>query len=798
MNSSTTLNYGINFSVNPPKFFNGLNKDIEQITANTQKMSGSFGGCWRQLLSINQALEGVRNLTALLDGAIQPGSALNASLTDLSAITGLTGKALNGIGEAARSSARIFGTDAAQNVESYKLLLSQLSPDIAKNADALKLMGDHVNTLSKTMGGNTIAATEVLTTAMNQYGVSLADPMQASKTMADMMNVMAAAAKEGSAELPQIKSALEQVGMVAKTTGVTFSETNAAIQVLDKAGKKGAEGGVALRNALSTLSEGRFLPKQTKAELEAVGVSIAQLGDKSIPLSNRLNALKPIVNDTALITKLFGKENAAAAIALVNGSEDIEEYNRKIQGTNTAVDQAKIVMGSYQEQMKRTTAFFNDLKIGFFELTQGALSYIQTGASLAVGIGQITSGITALGAVTKVLKKVISATVRAVINFSKFLKINTIHTRLLAIWQGRASLASRLFAKSIRGIRKEMLFATGATRAFSVAIASIPLLGWIAIALGAITAAIAYLWENSRRFREILFGIWEVGKLVFGKLGRMIFNIWTSVIKPVFSAIGNFATSIFTGIANVVKTVLGWIVGYYTWLWDSIKFVFTSIWEGIQAIGTGIGNFFSGLWTWFSSTFSGFAGFIDQWLVQPIAGAFSGLWTIISGVFTSIWNGLKSIFKPIVELWNKVFPDNMMQKLEGYWQKIVKTNDKGQKKGGKDFDDDKSKKKAEEGEENEGNVSVIPTIPKLQTGKGGLKGFGAKAAAAAKNTPSAADKPSGLSNSNSVGGNRSLTINKLVETLIVKVERLPKSKERIKDAVSEALLLAVNDYNLAT
>ena len=141
-----------------------------------------------------------------------------------------------------------------------------------------------------------------------------------------------------------------------------------------------------------------------------------------------------------------------------------------------------------------------------------------------------------------------------------------------------------------------------------------------------------------------------------------------------------------------------------------------------------------------------------------------------------------------------------MQKLEGYWQKIVKTNDKGQKKGGKDFDDDKNKKKAEDGvEENEGNASVIPTIPKLQTGKGGLKGFGTAAADAAKNTPSATDKKGSLSSNNQGGGgNRSLTINKLVETLIVKVERLPESKERIKDAVAEALLTAINDYNLAT
>lgn len=89
--------------------------------------------------------------------------------------------------------------------------------------------------------------------------------------MAQMMNVMAAAGQAGSAELPTIKVALEQCGMAAKAAGVSFEETNAAIQVLDKAGKKGAEGGVALRNVMSILATGRFLPKDVQEELTAAG-----------------------------------------------------------------------------------------------------------------------------------------------------------------------------------------------------------------------------------------------------------------------------------------------------------------------------------------------------------------------------------------------------------------------------------------------------------------------------------------------------------------------------------------------
>lgn len=765
------LNYTINFNTNAATAFVGANQQIQKIIASTQNMTYNFGESWKKLLSVNQALEGVRNLKTILDEAIQPGIALNTSLMDLSAITGLTGKALDGISDAARSSARIFGTDAAQNVESYKLLLSQLSPDIAKNSEALKLMGDHVNTLSKTMGGNTVAATEVLTTAMNQYGVSLEDPMQASKSMAEMMNIMAAAAKEGSAELPQIKSALENVGMVAKTTGVSFSETNAAIQVLDKAGKKGAEGGVALRNTLSILSEGRFLPRQTRAALEDAGISIARLADQTSPLSVRLNALKPIINDTALITKLFGKENAAAAIALVNGTEAIDEYNRNIQGTNTAADQAKIVMGSYQECISRLTARFADLKIMLFESTQAYMPYVQAGFQVMVGFGQMLSGLNALNTCWQVCRNYITRTYNALGNFATALRNGTITTRLFSYWQGIASITTKVFTKTVSGLRNAFFWATGAVRIFSVAVANIPVLGWIAIAVGAITAAVIYLWDHCRKFREIVYGIGEVCKLVFRKIAAVITNLWTSVIKPVFSSIGSFIGSIFS------------------WIGEKASAVWTGMITGIQNAWACIGNFFTGLWQGFKNMFSGFATFVDAWIVQPIADAFNGLWKIIAGVFNSIWTGLKTLFAPIISLWNKIFPNNGLKEIRQAFQV-------GEQKGGKSFDDSKKEKKTKEGEDDK--IATIPALSKLQTSKNGLKGFGTAAATSAKNTQSAADKLNGTSSSNHSGGNRSLTINKLVETLIVKVERLPESKERIKDAVSEALLLAVNDYNLAT
>ncbi|WP_052257123.1 phage tail tape measure protein [Flavobacterium sp. AED] len=358
-----------------------LNASVDKIQSSTVNMDAtfkkSFGNMQRDIATIklSSILDQVDRVANGLNTLNKPGMDLSTNMYDLQAITGVAGDKLKEIEGYARQSAKTFGGSAADGVESYKLILSKLSPEIAKVPTALQDMGKNVAITSKLMGGDTVAATDLLTTAMNQYQVSTADPLKASKEMAVMMNTMAAGAKEGSAELPEVKAALEQSGMAAKGANVHFAETNAAIQVLDKAGKKGAEGGVALRNMLATLSEGRFLPKDVKAELASAGVSVDTLGNKNLTLADRMKPLRKIMGDSALVTKLFGKENSNAAIALISGIDEQERLTKAITGTNTAYEQAAIVMESPAEKNKRLQAQIDDFKISLFNGTNGMMAY---------------------------------------------------------------------------------------------------------------------------------------------------------------------------------------------------------------------------------------------------------------------------------------------------------------------------------------------------------------------------------------------------------------------------------------
>lgn len=367
---SNTLSYMIQINSNVDKagarfkkFSDSVQKEVEKIQKKLNSITmESF------IKNINSAANGIAMMN-------EPGMKLSTSMYDLQAITGVTGEKLKEIEGYARENAKTFGGEASASAESYKLILSKLSPEIAKVPKALKSMGKEVSITSKLMGGDTVAATNVLTTAMNQYQISLKDPIKASKEMARMNNVMAAAAKEGSAELPQIAQGLEQAGMGAKMANVSFEETNAALQILDKAGKKGSEGGVALRNVLVKLSQGKYIPKEYQKQLQLLGVDTSKLADKNTSLSQRLTALKPALKDGALLSAWLGEGADGATKALMAQIPELDRLTGAVTGTNTAYEQAAIIMESPLEKNKRLQAQIDDFKISLFNGTNGWIGY---------------------------------------------------------------------------------------------------------------------------------------------------------------------------------------------------------------------------------------------------------------------------------------------------------------------------------------------------------------------------------------------------------------------------------------
>jgi len=441
------------------------------------------------------ASQGFLNITQKFSEAAQVGADYEKSLLDVAAITGIAGDDLDKLGGKARNLAKEFGGTATDNLATFQTILSRLGPQIGESDEVLAKMGSYANTLAKTMGGDVVGATDALTTSMLQFKVNLDDPIAAASEMERMMNVMAAGAKEGAAEVPQIAQALVQAGGAAKLSNVSFEETNAALQALAQSGKYGAEAGVGLRNVLIKMNAPSALSKEATNMLAAYGVNMQKVSDTTVPFAERLKELQKIGQNTDVLAAVFGAENIQAAQGLINTAQAQAELTEQISGTNVATEQATIVMSGWSEWMGRCKAWLDDLKIGSFSFTK-VLGVV--GDSL----GGVISTLGDMGSAYSGLAPVVKA-------LGGWLKQTVVVQKLMVVWTKAATAVQWLW---------------------NAALSANPI-GIIIVAIGALVAGIIYLANKVSGWGEAWKHTWEGAKLLFQGFSASIETVWLTMVN---------------------------------------------------------------------------------------------------------------------------------------------------------------------------------------------------------------------------------------------------------------------------
>ncbi|WP_396177434.1 phage tail tape measure protein [Flavobacterium sp.] len=489
---------------------------VQEVVNTASTRVDNLGACFKRLNAIDlQAIsQSAQNLNQRFENLNAPFISYESGLAEVSAITGVTGAALDDLGEKARKSAKDFGGEATDSLNTYKTLLSRLGPDIAKSPEALEKMERNVRTLSKTMGNDAAGSVDALTTAMLQYGVDLSDPTAAQEEMTRMMNIMAAGAKEGAAEVPSIAAALKVAGVQAKQSNVSFEETNAVLQALAAGGKEGSEAGVALRNVLGKMAGVDVLPKEAVEKLSRLGVNMNVVSNTSLPLTTRLRELKKAQGDATIMAQMFGTENAAAASIMLNSVDAQDELRSKIVNTNTAQEQAAVMMDTTAEKQSRLNAWYNDAKIAIGEYTAAYSPYVSAGANaisiMADGKNAYEGYKTALSGVKTMLGLTAD---QSLISAAKT-KIVSVAQR---VWTGITGLA------------------TAAQMGLNAAMTANPI-GVIILAIVALIAVVATIinyWDSWGAAMSLLLG--PIG-IVIGAF-KSIYDHWES-IKTAFKTDG--------------------------------------------------------------------------------------------------------------------------------------------------------------------------------------------------------------------------------------------------------------------
>lgn len=297
----------------------------DRSKAALKSMKSNLKGIAQVVFGLSAAYAGLRIASTVINSHRE----FTAAISDLSAITGATGKDLDFLRKKSLEYGATTTLTATQVAEAFKLVASA-KPDLLENASALAMVTKEVIALAEASGAALPEAAKILGSTLNQFGAS-AD--QASR----FVNVLAAGAKFGASEIADTSMALKDVGLVAAGAGTSFEELNAALQAMAAVSIKGSEAGVGLRNVylnLASQSNAKFKPSVVGLTQAIKNLKAAQLSDVQL-------------------LEIFGKKNIIAAKALISQSDSLGTLTEKLTGTTTAYDQAAIKVDNLDGDIKK-------------------------------------------------------------------------------------------------------------------------------------------------------------------------------------------------------------------------------------------------------------------------------------------------------------------------------------------------------------------------------------------------------------------------------------------------------------
>lgn len=208
-----------------------------------------------------------------------------------------------------------FGTSAADVVDSMKLIGSQ-APELLKDSDALAYVSEQANILSGAAGIGVEEAARGITTVMNQMGASAGEA-------GDIINTLAAASQQGSADVAYLNTAFEKTGTAASSAGMSYVQTAALIEAIAPKFSSADVAGTTLNSTLTALA--------TKASSE--------FNPQIVGLQQALDNMAAAGLSDAEMMKIVGQSNLAMLKTMIDSRDAVESYSKSLAGTNTAAEQ---------------------------------------------------------------------------------------------------------------------------------------------------------------------------------------------------------------------------------------------------------------------------------------------------------------------------------------------------------------------------------------------------------------------------------------------------------------------------
>ena len=664
---------------------------IGKAGKSAQSFSKNFGGA---IGKVGSAIKTVAKVGAVAIGA------------GATAVGFLTKQAVEGYAQYEQLSGgvkKLFG-DAADDVikfanEAYKTsgmsanqymeqatgfaasLINSLGGDTKKAAEladvAMRAMSDNVNTFGTDMG-----SVQYAFQGFAKQNYTMLDNLKLGYggTKSEMQRLIADAAAA--------KDAQEKLGLSVDGTSMSFDNIVKAIQVVQY--EQGIAGTTA-KEAATTI-EGAF--NMTKAAWENLVAGLANpdadlgalmdnlivsiVGDKKG--EGLLNQLLPAVERALQGIGQFVQKAAPIISQYLPGLMSAILPGLLSAATSLVIGLAKALPSLIAIVIQQIPSIVAQIKNAVIE---AAPALIEGGKNLMKSIYDgLTQAFPQIKPVLDSLGKIFETAFKAIGKVVDFFKqhFETIKTVVVAVGGAIAGIGLVGIIGSIAGAIGTVVGAIGGLisalsmiKSFAGLVSVITTLAGgplvlIPALIGAIVAAVIYLWNTSEGFRSFVTGLWEtIQSIVAGaievltNLGAAFAAIWQDVVNSATAAwdtITSVVSSAVEAVSNVITTIFEAIKSFIASAWQEIQTVTTTIWNAILSVITTVINavksvidtVFNAIKTLITTIWDAIKSYIQTTLTN-IQNIVTTIWNAIKTVITTVINAIQTV---ITTVWNAI------------------------------------------------------------------------------------------------------------------------------------------------
>ena len=637
VNVGTAVGY---LDLDSSKFKSGLKAAQSSLSEFTNKSNDAgtrFQALGNSLKSVGGTITKTVSLPllALGAGALKVAGDFEAGMSEVSAITGATGKDMQALEKQAKTlgaTTKFSARDAAEGMKYFGMA----------GYDTNQIMSALPSTLNLAAAGNVDLgiACDIVSDAMTGLGMSANETTK-------FTDIMAATITNSNTSIELMGETLKYVGPVAGTLGIGMGDLSVAIGLMGNAGIKGSQAGTALRAGLTNLVKPT---KEMKTAMEKYGVELVKNADGSVNmmgtmenLRSTLGGLDQTTQAQALAT-IFGKEAMSAWASVVNASEG--DFNKLSDAIANSDGKASDMANTMQDNLKGS---IDNMKSAF----EGLL--ITIGQRLIPIFQNLVEGITNVFTWFNNLNPAIQ---NVIIGVGGFLAI--LGPLLLII--GNVIIFIVKLSTSISAL--VTFFSAGGAGAGILSAAIGALSGPIGIAIAAITALIAVgvlLYNNwdtiKAKCREVWNSIKETVTTVWNNIKTSTLEIWnniTSTLSSSWNAIKTVATTVWNAIKSVIQTVWNTIKSVVTTGANAVKSVVTTVFNAVKSVVTTIWN---SIKTVIQTAWNGIKSVVStgvNLVKSTISSVFSTLTNIMTAPFKAAQSVISGILGGITSAINKV------------------------------------------------------------------------------------------------------------------------------------------------